>query len=52
MDSIICATPLVLWCYIDLLSIGGGGWGLSALVFVHSSICETDLVCVLSYIYG
>ena len=25
---------------IDLWLIGGGGWGLSALVSVHSAICE------------
>ena len=29
------------WSCIDLWSIGVGRWGLSALVSVHSSICET-----------
>ena len=26
------------------MSIGGGGWDLCALVFVHSSLCETYAV--------
>ena len=36
---------------VDLWSIGGGGWGLSALVSVHSSICETHLVSQCSGIF-
>ena len=44
MHSTIYAIALVYWSYIDLLSIGGEGWGMCALVSVHSSLCETYAV--------
>ena len=34
-------TYVVLWCYIDLWSIRGGGGVILPLVYVHSSISET-----------
>ena len=46
MHSTICATALVQWCYIDLLSIRGGGGVNLPWVYVHSAIYETFGVVV------
>ena len=45
VHSIICKSAVVYWCCIDLLSIGGRGWGVNMpWVYVHSAIYETYVV--------